>query len=131
VHPKTQVPVVAIALQGIVAVIIALSGTYEQILSYVVSVGFIFFGLTGSALFVFRRRQASEGFRTPGHPVTTAIFVAACFAIVIATFVRAPRDSAIGVAMVIAGLPAYLFWRRRDENQRRSAAATSSGSRAS
>jgi basic amino acid/polyamine antiporter, APA family len=113
VHPKTQVPVVAIALQGIVAVIIALSGTYEQILSYVVSVGFIFFGLTGAALFVFRRRQASEGFRTPGHPVTTAIFVAACLAIVIATFVRAPRDSAIGVAMVIAGLPAYLFWRRR------------------
>ena len=113
VHPKTQVPVLAIALQGIVAVIIALSGTYEQILSYVVSVDFIFFGLTGAALFVFRRRQASEGFRTPGHPVTTAIFVAACFAIVIATFVRAPWDSAVGAGILIAGLPAYVFWRQR------------------
>ena len=113
VHPRTRVPVLAIALQGVVAVIIALSGTYEQILSYVVSVDFIFFGLTGAALFVFRKRLASEGFRTPGHPVTTAIFVAACWAIVIATFVRSPRDSAVGVAILLAGLPAYWFWRRK------------------
>src|SRR5579872_4657394 len=56
VSEKTQVPVVAIVLQGVVAIVITLSGTYEQILSYVVSVDFIFFGLTGLALFVFRRR---------------------------------------------------------------------------
>jgi APA family basic amino acid/polyamine antiporter len=75
----TRVPVVAIALQGVVAIVIALSGTYEQILGYVVSVDFIFFGLTGIALFLFRRRDAtSAGFRTPGHPVTTLIFTLAC-----------------------------------------------------
>ena len=119
VHPRTRVPVLAIALQGIVAVAIALSGTYEQILSYVVSVDFIFFGLTGAALFVFRRRQASEGFRTPGHPVTTALFVAACFAIVIATFVRSPYDSATGLAILMAGLPVYAFRRRQGFSQSR------------
>ena len=113
VHPKTQVPVLAIALQGLVAVIIAVSGTFEQILSYVVSVDFIFFGLTGAALFVFRRRHATEGFRTPGHPVTTAIFVAACWTIVIATFARSPADSAIGIGILLAGLPAYWFWSRK------------------
>ena len=112
VHPTTRVPVLAIALQGIVAVIIALSGTYEQILSYVVSVDFIFFGLTGAALFVFRKRDNTGSFKTPGHPVTTALFVIACWAIVIATFVQSPFDSAIGLAILIAGLPAYWFWKR-------------------
>jgi len=111
IHPKTQVPMVAIALQGIVAVVITLSGTYEQILGYVVSTDFIFFGLTGLALFVFRRRQPPGEFRTPGHPVTTAVFVLACWAIVIATVVRSPVDSAIGFAILAAGLVAYALWR--------------------
>ncbi|HEX3107931.1 MAG TPA: amino acid permease, partial [Thermoanaerobaculia bacterium] len=65
VHPTTRVPVVAIALQGVVAIVIALSGTYEQILSYVVSVDFIFFGLTGAALFLFRRNVGRASAR-PG-----------------------------------------------------------------
>ncbi len=111
VHPKTQVPVLAIALQGVVAVVIALSGTYEQILSYVVSVDFIFFGLTGAALFVFRKRLGPGAFKTPGHPVTTAIFTIACWVIVIGTFARSPINSAIGLGILAAGLPAYWFWR--------------------
>ncbi|HEV7923014.1 MAG TPA: amino acid permease [Thermoanaerobaculia bacterium] len=113
VHPVTRVPVVAIAVQGLVAIAIALSGTYEQILGYVVSVDFIFFGLTGLALFVFRRRERSEGFRTPGHPVTTALFTLACWLVVLGTIARAPRDSAIGLGILAAGLPAYWFWSAR------------------
>ena len=68
---RTRVPVVAIVLQGVAAAVIALSGTFGQILSYVVSVDFIFFGLTGAALFVFRRESGDErgGFQAPGHPV--------------------------------------------------------------
>ena len=78
VSEASRVPVVAILLQGAVAIAIALSGTYGQILSYVVSVDFIWFGLTGAALFVFRRRdRASPGFRAPGHPFTTGLFVVA------------------------------------------------------
>jgi APA family basic amino acid/polyamine antiporter len=110
IHPKTQVPIVAIALQGIVAVVITLSGTYEQILGYVVSTDFIFFGLTGLALFVFRRRQPPGEFRTPGHPVTTAVFVLACWVIVVATVIRSPVDSAIGFGILAAGLVAYRLW---------------------
>jgi APA family basic amino acid/polyamine antiporter len=69
--PRTAAPVVAVALQGVVAVIIALSGRYEQILNYVISVDFISFGMTGVALLILRRREpASEGFRAPGHPIT-------------------------------------------------------------
>jgi APA family basic amino acid/polyamine antiporter len=113
VSPKTHVPVAAIALQGAVAIAIALSGSYGQILSYVVSVDFIWFGLTGAALFAFRRRDAdgSDGFRAPGHPVVTGLFVIACATIVIATIANHPANSAIGFAILIAGIPAFLYWR--------------------
>jgi basic amino acid/polyamine antiporter, APA family len=113
VHPKTRVPVLAIVLQGVVAIVIALSGTYEQILNYVVSVDFIFFGLTGLSLFVFRRRLPSAGFRTPLHPVSTAIFVLACWLVVIGTFLKEPMNSLIGLGILAAGLPFGLRRRRR------------------
>jgi APA family basic amino acid/polyamine antiporter len=112
VHPVTRVPYVAIALQGVVAIVIAVSGKYEQILSYVVATDFIFFGLTGCALFIFRKRgEPADAFRTPGHPLTTAIFTLACWAVVIATVVRSPMQSAIGLAILLAGFVAYAFWR--------------------
>lgn len=111
VNEKTRVPVVAIALQGVVAVVIALSGTYEQILSYVVSIDFIFFGLTGLTLFIFRRRDATAvPFRAPGHPFTTGVFVVSCWLVVIGTVAKAPLNSAIGIGILFAGLFAYLFW---------------------
>ena len=112
ISARTHVPVVAIALQGVVAIVITLSGTYEQILGYVVSTDFIFFGLTGLALFIFRRRQPPAGFRTPGHPVTTAIFTISCWIVVIATIAKSPMNSLIGFAILAAGLPAYAWWQR-------------------
>ncbi|PYS51997.1 MAG: amino acid transporter [Acidobacteria bacterium] len=119
VNPRTRVPVVAIALQGLFAIVIALSGEYEKILSYVVSVDFIWFGLTAASLFVFRRRSESEDssdaignrFRVPGHPITTALFVIACALIVLSTIYKNPGNSAIGLLIVVAGIPVYLFWR--------------------
>ncbi|HEX7808299.1 MAG TPA: amino acid permease, partial [Thermoanaerobaculia bacterium] len=111
VHPKTRVPILAIVLQGLVAIVIARSGSYDQILGYVVSVDFIFFGLTGLSLFVFRRRGGNAGFRTPGHPYTTAIFVAACWLVVAGTFVREWRNSLIGIGILLAGLPVYWLWK--------------------
>jgi APA family basic amino acid/polyamine antiporter len=114
VSETTRVPVLAILLQGLASAAIALSGTYGQILSYVVSVDFIFFGLTGAALFVFRRRSqdAHTGFSAPGHPVTTGLFVIACFAVVVATVVNSPANSLIGYVILLAGIPAFLYWRR-------------------
>jgi basic amino acid/polyamine antiporter, APA family len=117
-HPRTRAPVWAVALQGALAVVIAVAGRYEQILSYVVSVDFIFFGLTGLALFAFRKRaarggEADAGFRAPGHPVTSAFFVAACCAVVAAAVYREPWNSAAGLLILLAGVPAFLFWRTR------------------
>src|SRR5205085_10429347 len=107
VHPRTQVPTVAIALQGVVAIVIALSGTYEQILGYVVSTDFLFAGLTGFSLMIFRRREAASiGFRAPAHPITTLFFVAACWLVVIGTAAQSPMNTAIGWGILAAGLPA-------------------------
>ena len=115
VNAATRVPVLAIALQGAVAIVIALSGTYGQILSYVVSVDFIWFGLTGAALFVFRRRDGrAQGFNAPGHPFTTGLFVVACALIVIATVASSPVNSAIGFVILLAGIPACRYWQRKN-----------------
>jgi APA family basic amino acid/polyamine antiporter len=123
--PRTRVPVLAIALQGLLAVIIALSGKYEQILNYVVSVDFIWFGLTAASIFVFRHRAQETNDETndktsvetgevsysvPGHPVTTAFFVLACALIVVSTINKYPANSAIGLVIVAAGIPVYFFW---------------------
>ena len=116
VNATTRVPVVAIVLQGVAAAAIALSGTFGQILSYVVSVDFIFFGLTGAALFVFRRRDPAQpvAFKVPLHPLTTALFVGACAVTVIATVWNNLTNSLIGYAILLAGVPACLYWQRRN-----------------
>jgi APA family basic amino acid/polyamine antiporter len=116
VNARTRVPVVAIALQGIAAAVIAVSGTFGQILSYVVSVDFIFFGLTGIALFVFRRRDPDQAvaFKAPLHPLTTGVYVAACVITVVATVWNNPENSLIGYAILLAGVPACLYWLRKN-----------------
>jgi APA family basic amino acid/polyamine antiporter len=116
VNARTRVPVVAIALQGVAAAVIAVSGTFGQILSYVVSVDFIFFGLTGIALFVFRRRDPDQpvAFNAPLHPLTTALYVAACAITVVATVWNNPKNSLIGYAILLAGVPACLYWQRKN-----------------
>lgn len=114
VSERTRVPVVAILLQGLAATTIALSGTYGQILSYVVSVDFIWFALTGAALFAFRRRDPSaDGFQAPFHPWSTGFFVAACLLTVIGTVYNHPANSAVGFLILAAGVPACLFWLRK------------------
>ncbi|WP_420125485.1 APC family permease [Longimicrobium sp.] len=116
VSPRTQAPVVAVVLQGALSLLIALTGSYEQILSYVVAVDWVFFGLTAGAIFLFRRRggAADDGAaRVPGHPLTTALFITAAALIVISTVLAAPVDSAIGLGIMLTGVPIYLIWRRR------------------
>jgi APA family basic amino acid/polyamine antiporter len=116
IHPRTRVPVFAIALQGAFAMLLTAWGQYRQILDYMIAVDFIFFGLTASCLFVFRRRDGgitSEGFRTPGHPWTTAIFVAGCWLFVANLVAQKPRDTLLGMAILLTGVPAYALWSAR------------------
>ena len=110
---KTHVPAVAIVLQSIWTIVVALSGRYDQILNYVVSMDFLFFGLTGASLFVFRRRQKQSdapGYRAPGHPFTTAVFVLVSWLVVINTIYKYPGNSLLGIFILLLGIPVYGFW---------------------
>jgi len=114
VSKRTRVPVIAIVLQGIWAAIVALTGKYDQILNYVVTIDALFFGLTGAALFVFRRREGSqqgEDFvRVPWHPYTTGLFVLACWSLVISTLIASPLNAGIGVVILAIGALVYRVW---------------------
>ena len=115
VHPRSRVPVVAIALQGGFAMLLTTWGGYRQILDYLIAVDFLFFGLTATCLFVFRRRDgaAGEGFRVPGHPWTTGAFVAVCWLFVANLVAQRPADTLLGMGVLATGIPAFFFWRAR------------------
>jgi APA family basic amino acid/polyamine antiporter len=115
VHPRTRAPIVAITLQGVLAIIIALLGTYERILNYVVSIDSIFFGLTACCIFVFHRREAIAVTRVPGHPVTTILFIAVCWLVAANTIYRYPENTLIGIGFLVTGVLVYMLWPSRRE----------------
>lgn len=112
--PGSRAPAAAIMLQALWTGVVALSGSYEQILSYVVAMNFLFFGLSASCLFVLRRREAQEGAgpaRSVWGLVGAGLFVLACAVVVISSFLEFPIDSLIGYGVMLAGLPGYALWR--------------------
>ncbi len=115
VHPRFGTPAVAIVTSCAWAIVLALSGTFEQVLTYVVFIGGIFYALGAAAVIALRikRRDVDRPFRVPFYPVTPLLFVLAAAVIVLNTVVTQPRQSAIGLGVVLAGAPAYLIWRRQ------------------
>lgn len=118
INPRTRVPVVAVILQAVLAIVIALTAGYGHILNYVVSVIYAFNGLLALAIFIFRARdrsaqaQSGEGFRVPGHPVSTAVYMLASWGVAIATCIAYPIDGLMGLAIVLSAVPVYLIWAR-------------------
>lgn len=112
---RSQAPVTAIIVQGIWASVIAVVGLYEQVLNYVVALDAVFFGLTGAALLVFRRRDpaAVRGLKMPGHPISTMVFVLAFWILAASTIVQFPQDAGMGIVILLLGVPIYLFWKRK------------------
>lgn len=116
ISPRSHTPTTAIALQGALCAIVAASGSYESIMSYVTSVDFMFYGLAAVALFVFRgrdrERTGTVGYMVPGHPWTTAFFLIASWVVVGTTIYSDPTHSLIGIAALLLGIPAYFIWMR-------------------
>ena len=118
---RRRTPAVAIVLLAAWTGVLALSGTYEQILGYVIAMNFLFFGLSASCLFVLRGREAAAaaaGYRAPWHPWTTGLFILACALVVAASFWAYPANSLVGYAILALGLAPYGYWRRRALAQR-------------
>lgn len=115
VHPRFGTPAFAIIASSAWACVLAVTGTFEQLLTYVVFVGWIFYGLGATAVFVFRRTRPSavRPYRVPGYPVTPLLFVLSAAAIVGNTVFSQPGRAALGLSVVLVGAPAYFIWRRR------------------
>jgi basic amino acid/polyamine antiporter, APA family len=124
IHPRTHVPVVAIVVQGGAAVIIALSGAYDQILNYVTSVDYTFFGLSALALVVFRNRDAHAAaapapfFTIPGYPWTALLFLVVAWSIVADVLIKSPIATSIGLGILLSGLPVYAVFAMRRRSAR-------------
>ncbi len=115
-HPVHRTPTRAIGLQAAWSIALALSGSYAQLVDYVVFGDWIFFGLTVATLFVYRAREPdAPGFRTPGYPVVPALFVLAAAYVVASSVWASPANAAVGAALIAAGLPVFLYWRRRNQ----------------
>lgn len=119
VHPRFGTPAFAIIAAAIWSAILAVSGTFEQLLTYVVFIGWIFYALAAACVFVYRKRQPdiSRAYRVPGYPFTPAIFIVTAAVLVINTLVTQPGRAAIGLGIVALGAPAYLLWKRGAESR--------------
>ena len=113
VHPRFGTPAAAIGSTALWSSVLVLSGTFEQLLTYVVFMSWLWFALAALAIFTFRRREpdAERPFRAPGYPLTPILFVLAALVIVINTVVAQPVQSLVGLGLAILGVPAYLVWR--------------------
>jgi APA family basic amino acid/polyamine antiporter len=117
VHPRYGTPAVSIIAGTLWAMVLAVSGTFEQLLTYVVFVGWIFYALGAACVIVLRRTQphAERPFRVPGYPWSPAVFVLAAAALVGNTIATQPVRAAVGIGVVLLGLPAYYIWRTRTQ----------------
>ena len=118
-HPKYRTPTGGIVIQAVWAVALALSGTYGQLLDYVVFGDWIFFGLIVATIFAYRRRDARTAvtptvFRMPGYPLLPALFVIVSAYVVVSAILSNPRNALLGALLIALGVPAFLFWRRQN-----------------
>jgi APA family basic amino acid/polyamine antiporter len=113
--PRSNVPARAILLQAAWGSLLAISGTYDTLTDSVIFVSWGFYGLSMISLFVFRRTlpDAPRPYRAWGYPVVPMIFILVTAALLINTFIAAPRQAFEGVAVLLLGLPFYWWWTRR------------------
>jgi APA family basic amino acid/polyamine antiporter len=119
VHPRFGTPAFAIVAGSTCSAVLALAGTFNELLTYVVFSGWIFYGLTAATIFVYRKRlpDAERPYKVPGYPWTPLLFIAAACVLVANTLFNNLRDypkkTALAVGVILMGLPAYFIWRSR------------------
>lgn len=112
VHARYSTPVPSLLGQGIWASVLVLTGTYEQLFTYVVFASWVFYAMACAAVFILRKRwpERERPYRTWGFPYTPILFIVFASVLVISSIWQNPRDSLIGVGMIVSGIPMYLFW---------------------
>jgi basic amino acid/polyamine antiporter, APA family len=114
VNQSSLVPVASIIVQGIVSMILALSGTFDQLTNYVVFSAWIFYAMVTGVVFVLRKRlpHAERSYKTLGYPVVPAIFILLAILLLVNTVIEGPRESFLGLGFIIAGVPVYFVFKK-------------------
>lgn len=119
VHPRFGTPAFAVVAGSLWAALLALTGTFQQLLTYVVFCGWFFYGLGAASIFVYRRRTAVENlpYRVPWYPWTPLLFTVAAGVLVANTLVsqlaEEPARTGLALGIILLGVPAYFIWRAR------------------
>jgi|SRR5579871_93673 len=114
VNAAYHTPGVAIMSLSAWGMIVVLSGTYDQLVDYVIFASWILYGMTAAAVLVLRRKrpELARPYKTVGYPVVPVLFVIMATAIVISALYNSPRESFLGLAFISVGLPFYFYWRK-------------------
>jgi APA family basic amino acid/polyamine antiporter len=119
VHPRRQTPHLALLAQALWSSVLVATNSYRQLFTRVVYTEWLFFALLAAGLFVLRRqvlrrqREYKPTFLACGYPVLPVVFIAASVGIVVNQCVADPRGSAVGLGLLLLGLPVYFVWSRR------------------
>ncbi|MFN8210952.1 MAG: amino acid permease [Bacteroidales bacterium] len=119
VHPKFRTPIFAIITQSVWSILLLLFwGTFEDLITYTVSVEWIFFAFAAGGIFIFRKRyrDAQRPFRTPGYPVTPIIFIVIVIWFVFNIWINKPLHAEVGAGFLVLGLPIYFYFSRKNRN---------------
>jgi basic amino acid/polyamine antiporter, APA family len=114
IHPKFLTPARALIFQGILASVMALTGTFEELTNLFIFAGWIFYGLAVVALFRLRKTEPEmpRPYRCWGYPWVPGIFVAGALGLTVSLWLERPGRSSLGLLLIFAGLPFYRHWRR-------------------
>ncbi len=115
VHPAYRTPGISILVLCGWAALLVLSGRFRQLYTYVMFASWILYGMTAAAVLVLRRKRPDliRPYRTAGYPWVPVLFVLGASAVVFFTFRESPRESVLGLALILSGLPFYFHWKRR------------------
>jgi APA family basic amino acid/polyamine antiporter len=114
IHPKFNTPNQALWIQGAWASVLVLSGSFDQLTDMLIYAAFFFYGATAFGVFILRKREpnADRPYKVWGYPVIPGLFVLFCIALILITWVNAPREALIGSILMLSGLPFYWYWNR-------------------
>ncbi|MCS7025229.1 MAG: amino acid permease [Bryobacteraceae bacterium] len=115
VHPRWFTPANSILALSAWAALLVLSGRYEQLFTYVIFASWILYGMATASVIVLRRKQPhlARPYRTLGYPVVPILFVLVAFALLGSTLQNSPRESLLGIGIILSGLPFYFYWSRK------------------
>ena len=114
VHPKFKSPANALVIQAMWASVLTFSGTYNQLITYIIFASWIFYAMSCAAVIILRKKrpEMKRPYKTPGYPYIPIIFILFAVFLTFNTILEAPRDAAVGAGIILAGLPLYFYWKK-------------------